>query len=160
MTSRRIFFHTIYCSLFNIDSHRLSLNSPSHLGVICARPTIKSPRTSQLHLALVLFVSWLLSFAPVGTYTHMSLKELSRPVKKKKKPQSLFVVWYGSCLQICICTTCVWCPWKQKRASDPLELELQTVESYRVGVGNLSSVRTTMFLTAEPISLQPHTETM
>lgn len=41
------------------------------------------------------------------------------------------------CLYVCKCTTCKSGTCKgQKRASDPVELELQTVSSHHVGAGN------------------------
>lgn len=49
------------------------------------------------------------------------------------------------CIQVffasmCLCTTVCLVPQVQKRESDPLDLELQTLVSHHVGVGNCTWV--------------------
>lgn len=46
-------------------------------------------------------------------------------------------------LHVCLCTTCMpvhyvydWCPWSQKRASDALDLKLQTAMSHHLDAGD------------------------
>jgi hypothetical protein len=48
-----------------------------------------------------------------------------------------YYMWMVFCLHVCLCTMCVPCAHKgQKRASDPLELDFQTVVSHHMGAGN------------------------
>jgi hypothetical protein len=48
----------------------------------------------------------------------------------------ILCVWLF-CLHVCLCTTCMPCACRgQKRASDPLEVELKTVGRHHVGAGN------------------------
>ena len=60
------------------------------------------------------------------------------------------------CLHVCLCTACMPGIGRgQKRASDPLELELEMVVGLHESAGNRIQEEKQMFLTVEPF-LQPH----
>jgi hypothetical protein len=52
----------------------------------------------------------------------------------------VYVCVWVFCLHVYLCTACVQCPWRPKRVSEPLELELQVVVSCHGGAGNWTRV--------------------
>lgn len=61
--------------------------------------------------------------------------------RQEKDFKNFFIVCEQMvCQHVYLCTTCMQCLWKQKRASDPFDFQLQVVGSSHVGAGSQTQV--------------------